>query len=58
MASRDVDGDGRTDLRGSEPELVSAFANLVTNAVRYTPRGRVVLGATAGFLWLALATSG
>lgn len=28
---------GQGDLRGSEHELVSAFANLVSNAVRYTP---------------------
>ncbi|MDE2440596.1 MAG: phosphate regulon sensor histidine kinase PhoR [Betaproteobacteria bacterium] len=34
-----VETDGRGDLRGSEPELVSALANLVTNAVRYTPAG-------------------
>lgn len=34
-----VESDGRGDLRGSEPELVSAFANLVANAVRYTPPG-------------------
>jgi len=27
------------DLLGSEPELVSAFANLASNAVRYTPAG-------------------
>lgn len=34
-----VESDGRGDLRGSEPELVSAFGNLVANAVRYTPTG-------------------
>lgn len=34
-----VESDGRGDLRGSEPELVSAFGNLVANAVRYTPPG-------------------
>jgi two-component system phosphate regulon sensor histidine kinase PhoR len=37
-----VESDGRADLRGSEPELISAFANLVTNAVRYTPAGGTV----------------
>jgi two-component system phosphate regulon sensor histidine kinase PhoR len=37
-----VDSDGRPDLRGSEPELVSALANLVTNAVRYTPAGGTI----------------
>lgn len=45
----EVVGDGRTDLRGSEPELVSAFANLVTNAVRYTPAG-----GTIRIVWHAL----
>lgn len=34
--------DGLCDLRGSEPELVSAFGNLVANAVRYTPAGGTV----------------
>lgn len=34
--------DGQCDLRGSEPELVSAFGNLVANAVRYTPAGGTV----------------
>jgi two-component system phosphate regulon sensor histidine kinase PhoR len=37
-----VESDGRADLRGSEPELVSAFGNLVANAVRYTPAGGTV----------------
>ena len=31
--------DGEHDLVGSETEIASAFLNLVTNAVRYTPRG-------------------
>lgn len=34
-----VESDGQGDLRGSEPELLSAFGNLVSNAVRYTPPG-------------------
>ncbi len=34
-----VDSEGEGDLCGCEPELVSAFANLVANAVRYTPAG-------------------
>ena len=45
-----VETDGLCDLRGSEPELVSAFGNLVANAVRYTPAGgtiRIVWKATA-----------
>ncbi len=37
-----LESDGHGDLRGAEPELVSAFANLVTNAVRYTPEGGTV----------------
>ena len=38
----EVDADPHLDLRGSEPELVSAFGNLVANAVRYTPAGGTV----------------
>ena len=37
-----VESDGQGDLRGSEPELVSALGNLVTNAVRYTPAGGTI----------------
>jgi two-component system phosphate regulon sensor histidine kinase PhoR len=37
-----VDIDGQGDLCGCEPELVSAFGNLVANAVRYTPEGGTV----------------
>ena len=37
-----VESDGCGDLRGAEPELVSAFGNLVANAVRYTPAGGTV----------------
>ncbi|MBS1162037.1 MAG: sensor signal transduction histidine kinase [Proteobacteria bacterium] len=37
-----VESDGQGDLRGSEPELVSAFTNLVANAVRYTPAGGTI----------------
>ncbi|MDP3537468.1 MAG: phosphate regulon sensor histidine kinase PhoR [Azonexus sp.] len=37
-----VETDGQGDLSGSEPELVSAFGNLVANAVRYTPTGGTV----------------
>ncbi len=32
-------GSPSVDLLGSESELVSAFANLVSNAIRYTPQG-------------------
>ncbi len=34
-----LDADPGVDLLGSEQELASAFGNLVTNAVRYTPAG-------------------
>ena len=37
-----VETDGKGDLYGSEPELVSAFGNLVANAVRYTAAGGTV----------------
>lgn len=37
-----VETDGQGDLQGSEQELVSAFGNLVANAVRYTPTGGTV----------------
>jgi two-component system phosphate regulon sensor histidine kinase PhoR len=34
-----LDGEPSVDLLGAESELTSAFANLVSNAVRYTPGG-------------------
>jgi two-component system phosphate regulon sensor histidine kinase PhoR len=34
-----VTGEPTQDLLGSEPELFSAFVNLASNAVRYTPAG-------------------
>jgi two-component system phosphate regulon sensor histidine kinase PhoR len=34
-----LQGSPATDILGSEAELTSAFGNLVTNAVRYTPAG-------------------
>src|SRR5690606_34548044 len=34
--------EGQGDLLGAESELVSAFANLVSNAIRYTPAGGVI----------------
>jgi two-component system phosphate regulon sensor histidine kinase PhoR len=34
-----VDGAPSVDLLGSESELVSAFGNLISNAIRYTPPG-------------------
>lgn len=45
-----VETDGQGDLRGAEPELVSAFGNLVSNAVRYTPTG-----GTIRLIWRASA---
>jgi two-component system phosphate regulon sensor histidine kinase PhoR len=38
----EVDGEPGIGLRGSEKELSSAFGNLVSNAIRYTPEGGVV----------------
>jgi two-component system phosphate regulon sensor histidine kinase PhoR len=35
----DLDANGDFDLLGSESEIASAFANLVSNAIRYTPAG-------------------
>jgi two-component system, OmpR family, phosphate regulon sensor histidine kinase PhoR len=37
-----LDVDGQADVRGCEAELVSAFGNLVANAVRYTPNDGTV----------------
>ena len=38
----EVEGDPTPDLLGSEKELSSAFGNLVSNAIRYTPEGGAV----------------
>ncbi|VVE39958.1 phosphate regulon sensor histidine kinase PhoR [Pandoraea terrae] len=38
----EVDAVGGLDLRGAESELHSAFSNLVSNAVRYTPAGGTI----------------
>jgi two-component system phosphate regulon sensor histidine kinase PhoR len=35
----ELDGEPIVDLLGSETELASAFGNLVSNAIRYTPAG-------------------
>ena len=41
--------EGDDDLAGSETEIASAFSNLVTNAVRYTPEGgRITLRWRSG----------
>lgn len=50
--------EGKGDLIGSRKELHSAFSNLASNAVRYTPAGgRIELGwradATGGEFWVA-----
>ncbi|WP_281985767.1 phosphate regulon sensor histidine kinase PhoR [Azonexus hydrophilus] len=37
-----LDSEGQGDLLGAESELVSALANLVANAVRYTPAGGTI----------------
>ncbi|HZE61194.1 MAG TPA: phosphate regulon sensor histidine kinase PhoR [Burkholderiales bacterium] len=34
-----LDGTPNVDLLGSESELASAFGNLISNAIRYTPQG-------------------
>jgi two-component system phosphate regulon sensor histidine kinase PhoR len=34
-----LEGSPRVDLLGSESELASAFGNLISNAIRYTPPG-------------------
>jgi two-component system phosphate regulon sensor histidine kinase PhoR len=38
----EVESDANADLLGSEKELASAFGNLVSNAIRYTPEGGLV----------------
>jgi len=38
----EVDDSARVDLWGSQKELHSAFSNLVSNAVRYTPAGGTI----------------
>jgi two-component system phosphate regulon sensor histidine kinase PhoR len=37
-----LETEGKGDLYGSEAELISAFGNLVANAVRYTPAGGTI----------------
>jgi two-component system, OmpR family, phosphate regulon sensor histidine kinase PhoR len=37
-----LESEGQGDLLGAESELISAFANLVANAVRYTPNGGTI----------------
>ena len=56
-----LDSDGRGDLRGAEGELVSAFGNLISNAIRYTPAGgtiRICWRADAGGAEFAVEDSG
>lgn len=56
-----VESDGQGDLRGSEADLVSAFGNLVSNAVRYTPAGgtvRIIWHATPNGAEFAVQDSG
>ncbi len=38
----DVEDAAKVDLRGASRELHSAFSNLVSNAVRYTPAGGII----------------
>ena len=37
-----LDIDSHCDLIGSDIELASAFSNLITNAIKYTPKGGAV----------------
>jgi two-component system phosphate regulon sensor histidine kinase PhoR len=56
-----VDNRGGADLLGSEKEISSAFGNLVSNAVRYTPEGgevRVRWHATADGAEFAVEDTG
>ena len=34
--------DSHCDLIGSDMELASAFSNLITNAIKYTPKGGTI----------------
>ncbi len=37
-----LDIDSHCDLIGSDVELASAFSNLITNAIKYTPKGGII----------------
>ena len=37
-----LDIDSHCDLIGSDMELASAFSNLITNAIKYTPKGGII----------------
>lgn len=58
----EIDAQVQADLRGSNKELHSAFSNLVSNAVRYTPSGgRIAVGYRAkpdGGVMLAVQDTG
>lgn len=52
---------GRFDLLGAESEIASAFSNLASNAVRYTPKGgevRLIWEATAQGAAFTVADTG
>lgn len=56
-----LDAAGEFDLLGSENEIFSAFANLVSNAIRYTPDGgevRLSWRASAGGAEFAVEDTG
>jgi two-component system phosphate regulon sensor histidine kinase PhoR len=56
-----IDAEAGFDLLGAENEIASAFGNLVTNAVRYTPDGgeiRIAWRATANEAEFAVNDSG
>ena len=44
----EVQGGADAEIAGSEQELLSAFGNLLSNAIRYTPEGGRI---TAAWLW-------
>ncbi|HET9032220.1 MAG TPA: phosphate regulon sensor histidine kinase PhoR [Dokdonella sp.] len=48
----DISIEGRHDLRGSSRDLYSAFSNLVSNAVRYTP-----VGGSIRIIWSSSETT-
>ena len=37
-----LDIDSHCDLIGSDMEIASAFSNLITNAIKYTPKGGII----------------
>ena len=42
MVTLNLDIDSHCDLIGSDMEIASAFSNLITNAIKYTPKGGII----------------